>query len=120
MTLSERQQIFARNVARLILYMAESNYACTFGETYRTPEQAALNAKKGIGIANSLHCKRLAIDLNLFLDGVYLTGGGHYKQFGTYWVSLHPANRYGGDWDKDGIHGEPRENDFNHFEMQEA
>jgi hypothetical protein len=35
MTLSERQQVFARNVARLILYMAESNYGCTIGETYQ-------------------------------------------------------------------------------------
>jgi len=120
MTLSKRQQAFARNAARLILYMAESNYACTFGEAYRTPEQAALNAKKGIGIVNSLHCKRLAIDLNLFKDGKYLSGGEHYKQFGKYWVSLHESNRYGGDWDKDGISGEKGEIDFNHFEMREA
>lgn len=120
MTLSERQMFFARNVARLILFITESNYGCTFGEAYRTPEQAELNAKKGIGIKNSLHCKRLAIDINLFKEGVYLTSGEHYKQFGEYWASLHPANRYGGDWDKDGISGEPGETDFNHFEAKEG
>lgn len=120
MTLSSRQQKFAWNVSCLIAKIFIRGYACTLGEVYRTPEQAALNEAKGIGIANSLHCKRLAIDLNLFKDGVYLTDGEHYKQIGEYWMSLHPANRYGGDWDKDGIHGEPRETDFNHFEMQET
>lgn len=120
MILSERQQIFARNVARLILYMAESNYGCTFGEALRTQEMADLYAKQGKGIKNSLHLKRLAIDLNLFREGKYLTGGEHYKQFGQYWATLHPQNRYGGDWDKDGISGEPGEVDFNHFEMREG
>ncbi len=120
MTLSKKQQEFAWDVSHLIKKINAEGYACTFGEAYRTPEQAKLNAIKGIGIANSLHCKRLAVDLNLFKDGVYLAGGEHYKQFGEYWCSLNPLNRYGGDWDKDGIHGEPRETDFNHFERQEG
>lgn len=108
MKLSERQQVFARNVARLILYMAESNYACTFGEAYRTPEQAALNAKKGIGIAKSLHCKRLAVDLNLFKDGVYLSDTESHRPFGEWWEALDPMNRWGGRF-KDGNHYEARE-----------
>ena len=109
MSLSERQQVFARNAARLILYMAESNYSCTLGETYRTPEQAALNAKKGIGIKDSLHCKRLAIDLNLFKDGVYLSDTESHRVFGEWWEALDPRNRWGGRF-KDG----------NHYEMREA
>jgi len=108
MTLSKRQQAFARNAARLILYMAESNYACTFGETYRTPEQAALNAKKGIGIVNSLHCKRLAIDLNLFKEGVYLSDTESHRPFGEWWEALDPHNRWGGRF-KDGNHYEMRD-----------
>lgn len=106
MTLSQRQQLFARNVANLILYVAESNYACTLGEAWRTPEQAALNARKGIGIKNSLHCDRLAIDLNLFKDGKYLTDTESWRPFGEWWEALHPDNRWGG-----------RFGDANHFSM---
>ena len=109
MTLSERQQIFSRNVARLILYMADSNYGCTIGEAFRTPEQAEWNAAKGIGIKNSLHCKRLAIDINLFKEGKYLTDEAPHRPFGEWWEGLDPMNRWGG-----------RFKDPNHYEMKEA
>jgi len=119
MHLLTRQAIFAVNAAKLILHINEAGYTCTLGEAWRTPEMAAIYAKRGIGIKRSLHCDRLAIDLNLFKDGVYLTGGDAYKQFGEYWMTLNAMNRYGGDWDKDGV-TEPGENDFNHFEMKET
>jgi hypothetical protein len=119
MKLSERQQLFSRNVAKLILYMAESNYACTFGEAWRTPEMAAIYAKRGTGISHSLHCVRLAVDLLLFKDGAYLTDTESYRPFGVYWQSLDPLNRWGGDWDGDG-EVDPGENDGNHFEMKES
>lgn len=88
MTLSEKQATFARLVASLILKICRDGHACTFGEAYRTPEQAALNAAKGIGIAQSLHSQRLAIDLNLFKDGVYLTSSEAYRVFGEWWEQL--------------------------------
>lgn len=119
MRISEQQQVFARNVARLIEYTFDSKYACSFGEVYRTPEQSQYNASKGIGIKNSLHCKRLAVDLMLFFDGKYLIDTEAYRPFGVYWQSLHPANRWGGDWDKDGV-ADKGENDGNHFEMKEV
>ncbi|MFQ9337055.1 MAG: hypothetical protein ACLR2M_00350 [Varibaculum sp.] len=50
MTLSEKQQLFTVMVASLIHWAEEHGYRLTFGEAYRTPEQAALNAKKGSGI----------------------------------------------------------------------
>ena len=106
------QVIFTKNVSLLIDYINNSHFTVTFGECYRTPEQAALNAKNGKGITDSLHCKRLAIDLNLFaLDGRYLTDKSDYERFGTYWKSLNPANRWGGDF----VHLV----DSNHFEMQD-
>ncbi|HBW2562927.1 TPA: M15 family peptidase, partial [Salmonella enterica] len=49
MTLSEKQQLFTIMVANLIHWAEEHGYRLTFGEAYRTPEQAALNAKKGSG-----------------------------------------------------------------------
>ena len=91
---------------RLLDKINELGYTCTVGEAYRTPEQAALNAKKGTGIADSLHCKRLAIDLNIFKDGVYLTDGVKFKEIGVYWKSLNPNNAWGGDFttNPDGNH----------------
>jgi len=109
MSLSKKQQIFAKNVAKLITRINEvEGYACTFGEAYRTEQQAKWNAEKGIGIVASLHRKRLAIDLNLFFMGMYLPSTESYRKFGEFWESLHPSNRWGG-----------RFNDGNHFEMQE-
>ncbi len=48
--------------------------------------------KNGKGIANSLHCQRLAVDFNLFINGIYQTDTAAYKPLGEYWESL------GGAW----------------------
>jgi len=111
MKLQVKQAIFAKNVGLLLDRIFQSPFTCTLGDAYRSAEQAEINAKKGIGIKNSLHCKRLAIDLNLFNnDGEYLTSGPDYQCFGEYWKSLHPLNRWGGDF---------KLKDFGHFEMQD-
>jgi hypothetical protein len=109
MTLREKQSLFARNVARLIQYLYAEGYEVTFAEAYRPPETAALYAQQGRGIADSQHTKRLAVDLNLFLDGRYLTDSDSYRIMGAYWKTLHPENVWGGDWQrKDGNHVEMR------------
>lgn len=108
MTLHERQITFAKNVATLIGYIFLKDYQMTFGEAYRTPEQAELNAKKGTGIKDSLHCQRLALDINLFKNDKYLTDTQDYEFLGVFWESLNKSNRWGGRFsNKDG----------NHFEM---
>lgn len=96
MTLHEHQAAFCQDVAKLMQYIAAQGYSCTFGEAYRTPEQAILDYHKGIGIKDSMHCKRLAIDLNLFdAHGTFLVHEKDYEPFGTYWESLSPNNRAG-------------------------
>lgn len=109
MTLGEKQRKFTLLVAQLIIRAYEQGYELTFSEAYRTPEQAALNAQKGSGIRNSLHTKRLAVDLNLFKDGVYKTLSQDYKPLGDYWKTLDPLCRWGGDFSKP---------DGNHFSME--
>lgn len=104
MTLSEQQQLFARDVGKLLIFMyTQTNYLCSFGEAYRTPEQAEWYAQRGLGIKDSLHCQRLAIDLNLFNAGYKIAGQpqlvteySSYEQFGKFWESLDPQNRWGG------------------------
>lgn len=112
MTLSDTQKIFAQNVALLIQEINKRGYSCTLGEVYRTEEQAKINQKKGIGILDSLHRDRLAIDLNLFSPtGVYLTDSRYYEPFGLWWESIHPQNQWGGKWKiKDGNHFQMNKN----------
>jgi hypothetical protein len=95
---SALQEQFAQAAALLIQKAKELGYGVTLGEAWRTPEQAALNASRGIGIADSLHCERLAIDLNLFKDGVYLTAPDAYVELGTWWKAQGTSYRFGGDF----------------------
>lgn len=107
MTLGQKQRDFTYDVSQLIVRAYQIGYELTFGEAYRTPEQAALNAAKGSGIANSLHTQRLAIDLNLFKDGKYLTDTEAHRPLGEFWESLRKENRWGGRFKKpDGNHYE--------------
>lgn len=94
------QEEFAQQTANLIKKASQLGYGVTFGEAYRTPEQAALNAAKGSGISNSLHTERLAIDLNLFKDGIYIQDDTGHRELGTWWKTIGPMYRWGGDFKK--------------------
>lgn len=105
MTIGEQQRRFTLLVAKLIEHAYAEGYQLTFGEAFRTPEQAELNARRGTGIRNSLHTKRLAIDLNLFRDGRYLTSTEDHRPLGEYWESLDPDCAWGGRFSRpDGNH----------------
>lgn len=88
MTLREKQSIFVRLAASLILRAYREGYELTFGETYRSPEEAARLAALGKGITKSLHTQRLAIDLNLFKDGKYLAASEAHRPLGEWWEEL--------------------------------
>ena len=107
MSLAEQQAGFACDVAKLINHIFSAGYTCTFGEAFRSAEQAEIYARQGKGIKNSLHCDRLAVDLNLFKGGQYLSDTDAYQEIGEFWESLSPSNRWGG-----------RFNDGNHFERK--
>jgi len=110
MTLREFQSVFLRNVASLITWAFENGYELTGGELLRTKEQQEIYVNKGLSkTMNSQHLKKLAIDLNLFIDGIYQTDNEAYKQLAEYWESLHPNNVAGYFWGWDA----------NHFEMQQ-
>lgn len=109
MTLLAKQQRFCILTARLILWSSENGYQLTYGEAWRTLEQAQLNAKTGKGIVKSLHGLRLAVDLNLFIGGKYQINSAAYKPMGEYWKSLDSGCRWGGDFPK---------RDGNHFSIE--
>ncbi len=90
-------------LVRLLQKAHEAGYEVTLGEAYRPPEQALANAAKGTGIRNSLHILRLAVDLNLFRDGQYLSSTESHRPLGEYWESIGGA--WGGRFSKpDGNH----------------
>jgi hypothetical protein len=104
-TLRQKQSLFVQLLAKLIDYAYANGMELTLGEAWRTPEQARRNADAGIGISSSLHIERLAVDLNLFVGGVFIDSSEGHRRLGEYWESLHPNCRWGGRFRKpDGNH----------------
>lgn len=102
MGLLKEQAHFAQMAAKLIQKAAEMGYQVTLGDAFRDPRLfGAFGEKKGYGEAKSFHKQRLAIDLNLFKDGVYLPYTEDHQPLGEWWESQ------GGTWGgrfKDGNH----------------
>lgn len=97
MTLEKEQYYFLRDIGIFLEHISQSKFMATFGETFRTQQQAEIYAKEGKGIKDSLHCKRLAIDINFFDEnGQYIATGEKLKELGDYWESLDKKNRWGG------------------------
>ena len=106
MSLSEDQQEFALHIGYLLQHINAAGYACTFGDAYRSPKAFGGMGEKGpYGHINSQHKLRLAVDLNLFKNGRYLSDSESHRPFAEYWEALHPDNRSGIHW-----------NDGNHYE----
>lgn len=106
MTLGEKQREFAFHIACLIQQIyATTGYSCTFGDAYRDPRTNGVQGERvGYSEARSAHKNRLAVDLNLFLDGTYLKDTEDYRWVGDYWKALHRDNAWGGDFPADGNH----------------
>jgi hypothetical protein len=98
MSLSEKQRQFCRMVGMLIDYAYAHGYELTFGDAYRDP-------RCPYGSEVSLHHDRLAIDLNLFVDGKYRPDGTAHIPLGEFWESI------GGSWGG-------RFNDANHYSLE--
>lgn len=97
--LRKRQFEFAKAVPELISEAFRLGFDVSLGDAYRDP-------RCPYGSKSSKHHRRLAIDLNLFRRGVYLTKTEHHAQLGEYWESL------GGIWGG-------RFDDGNHYEWPE-
>lgn len=111
MGLLEKQQVFAVLVSKLIQRAVELGYGVTLGEALRPPEIAAIYKQDGRGILKSLHTEKLAIDLNLFRDGRYLTKTEDHRPLGLWWkaqsTELYTCC-WGGDFSKE---------DANHYSI---
>ena len=107
MTLSEQQRQFSAMVGLLLHYLPilssqlGHSYEVTLGDAFSKAE-FAVHSKK------SFHYKRLAIDLNLFIDGIYQTAPEPYKELGIFWKLI--GGSFGGDF---------KSRDSNHFSYGE-
>lgn len=105
MSLNAKQSEFTACIAELIVWAFENDLPVILAEAYRTPEQAALNAENGTGIKNSVHTKKLAVDMFRYKDGSITWDNDEYKSLGDKWKSIHAAARWGGDFTrKDSVH----------------
>ena len=96
MSLRQNQSVFAKYAAELILHAYDIGYEVTLGDAYR-------DARCPYGSKSSRHKMRLAIDLNLFKDGKYLTQTEDHQELGEWWESQ--GGIWGGRFD-DGNHYE--------------
>lgn len=98
MTQREAESLHVKLTGLLIAYIYSQGYELTWGQTLRTQSDATANVASGSGIIHSLHLIGLAVDLNLFKNGAWLTTSSDHAPFGAYWKTLHPFCRWGGDF----------------------
>jgi len=115
MALSDKQFKFLKDINILLSFIINNGYKVTFGEAHRIEYTQKYYLEEGLTkTLDSQHCRRLAIDLNIFKT----LGDGGYKytiykkdiQFiGDFWESLDKKNSWGGNWSfQDTIHFERR------------
>lgn len=106
LSLGQKQRRFTKMVASLINYAYSLGYEITLGDAYRDPRSHGGQGNKlGYSAARSAHKHRLAIDLNLFKNGEYLTRTEDHAALGAYWEAM------GGTWGG-------RFNDGNHYSLE--
>lgn len=101
-TLGEKQELFAFLLSTLIAHAFVMGYRVRLGEVERSKWEAARK-----GMPNSNHTRRLAADLHLFKDGLYLDRTEDHRYLGEWWEGQHPLCRWGG-----------RFNDGNHYSLE--
>lgn len=106
MKLGDKQELFMRLLPRLIDKAHELGYQIRGGDLFRDPRtNGAYDVKLGYSSAKSNHKLKLAIDLNLFKDGKFMTETSDHQQLGEWWETQHELCRWGGRFtNPDGNH----------------
>lgn len=105
------QAAFLLDVVKLIPFAVSKGFVVTGGELQRPIEMQEIYVRSKRSLTmNSRHLKKCAIDLNFFLDGVYVCDKEALQEIGDFWESLHYKNSWGGNWNsfKDAPHFERR------------
>lgn len=105
------QAAFLLDFGKLVVFATERGFTVTAGELLRPLEMQEIYVKTGRSkTLKGFHLKRLAGDLNFFLNGELVYDKATLQPIGDYWESLDPKNKWGGNWDsfKDVPHFERR------------
>jgi hypothetical protein len=101
MKLGAKQELFARMEPLLFLYTQFLGYSIRGGDGFRDPRtHGEFGEKKGYGRKYSCHKLKLARDLNLAKDGIYLEGEAAqiaHEKIHDFWDLLGGAQRIAGD-----------------------
>lgn len=107
MGLSDEQTAFDDDLEKLRAYAKGQGFRSVISEVARTEAQQAIYVKTGRSqTMKSNHLRKLAADLEFFRDGVWINGLAvkdclaALAPLGKFWESLHPLNRWGGNFDK--------------------
>lgn len=107
--LRDRQVMFAKCLAKLILFADSKGWEVTLAEGYigdsiNKPSEDTPHLRSGT------HFLRLGQDINLFINGKWITTMcEEYRILGEFWKSLSPLCFWGGDLKK---------LDLNHFSVR--
>jgi len=96
MKLGTKQELFSILIAQHVVWLYEQGYKVRDGHYLRCRDCP-------VGRKSSLHKDKLAADLNLFKDGIYLTTTEDHRISGEKWESRHEFCSWGGHF-KDGNH----------------
>ncbi len=100
MRLREKQSLFAGLQPLLVLKALQLGYEVTLGEAQRSMDAE-------YGHPKSTHKYKLAIHINLFIDGKYLRKTSDHMALGIWWEQQHELCRWGG-----------RFGDGNHYSLE--
>ena len=104
------QAVFLLNVCKLVQFATSIGFQVTAGELWRPPEMQKIYVQTGRSkTMKSKHLDRLAVDLNFFKADKYIIDYNSLVEVGKLWESLHPKNRWGGNFSSF--------KDLPHFEM---
>ena len=99
--LRELQSLLVRCLGNLIAYAYERGYELTLGEGFvQNPRKTRAGdwVQDGIHMPSSLHYSKLAVDVNLFVRGEFITHSDHFAwiDLGNFWEAQDPACSWGG------------------------
>ena len=113
MKLGVKQELFAKYLATFIVRIYGGRVIwdqqplgkIRIGEVYRPPFTAKEYARLGKGIANSVHCKKLAADLFLVKHGSVTWDNKDYAPLADHWSGSHTLARAGHNFSgRDSVH----------------
>jgi len=101
LSLGNKQKFFSRLFMAAVMFAHREGYEVVIETVYRAPNYTRFLISEGaVANVNSLHGRKLAGDISLFKDGIYLKNTEDYRFMGEYFESM--GGTWGGHFDDGG------------------